>query len=229
MAQPPSAAGQAKAVLELFTSQGCSSCPPADALLAELGKRPDLITLSYSVDYWNYLGWHDTLSSAANSERQREYARMRGDGKVYTPQIVVDGVIHVNGSNEAAIEMAMRNAATRLKEVGVPVSMHAEGDTLVIGIGAAPDKSDKRAATIWLAIAKDEATVSITRGENRGRNLSYHHPVRDVTPVGMWQGEAMTLRLPLKDLKAMGGDCLVALLQVENAGAILGAAEYELL
>jgi hypothetical protein len=229
MAQPPNPPGEAKAVLELFTSQGCSSCPPADALLADLGKQPGLITLSYSVDYWNYLGWHDTLSSAANSERQREYARMRGDGRVYTPQIVVDGINHVNGSDAKAIAEAMQAAATRLKDVRVPVSMHAEGDTLVIGIGAARDKSDKRAATVWLALAKEDATVSITRGENRGRNLSYHHPVRELTPVGMWQGEAMTLRLPLKELKAMGGDCLVALLQVENAGAILGAAEYELL
>jgi hypothetical protein len=142
---------------------------------------------------------------------------------------VVDGILHENGSNEAAIEMAMRNAAKRLQDVKVPVNMHAEGDTLVIGIGAAPAKSDQRSATIWLAIAKEQATVSVTRGENRGRELSYHHPVRDLTPVGMWQGEPMTLRLPLKDLKAMGGDCLVALLQVENAGPILGAAEYELL
>ena len=217
-----------KAVLELFTSQGCSSCPPADALLARLGKNPDLVTLSYSVDYWNYLGWHDTLSSSANSERQREYARGRGDGKVYTPQIVVDGLAHVNGSNEAAIEMAMRSAAKTLADVKVPVSMHAEGDTLVIGIGAAPEKSDKRAATVWLALAKKNATVAITRGENRGRTLSYHHPVKELTPVGMWNGEAMTLRLPLKDLKAMGGDSLVALLQVENAGPILGAAEHDL-
>jgi hypothetical protein len=216
-------------VLELFTSQGCSSCPPADALLAKLGKRPDLVALSFSVDYWNYLGWHDTLSSPANSDRQRDYARMRGDGSVYTPQVVVDGLIHVNGSNEAAIEMAMRNAAKRLQEVKVPVNMHAEGDTLVIGIGAAPENSDKRSATIWLALAKEEATVSITRGENRGKTLSYYHPVRELSPVGMWNGEAMTLRLPLKELKAMGGDCLVALLQLENAGPILGAAQYEML
>jgi hypothetical protein len=215
------------AVLELFTSQGCSSCPPADALLAQLGKEPGYVTLSYSVDYWNYLGWRDTLSSAANSNRQREYARMRGDGSVYTPQVVVDGMIHVNGSNEAAIEMAMRNAAKRLQDVSVPVRMHAEGDTLVIGIGAAPDTSDKRSATIWLAIAKAEATVSITRGENSGKTLSYYHPVKELTPIGVWQGDAMTLRLPLKDLKTMGGDCLVALLQVENAGPILGAAQYD--
>jgi hypothetical protein len=215
------------AVLELFTSQGCSSCPPADALLAQLGKKPGYVTLSYSVDYWNYLGWRDTLSSAANSNRQREYARIRGDGSVYTPQVVVDGMFHANGSNEAAIEMAMRNAAKQLQDVSVPVKMHAEGDTLVIGIGAAPDNSDKRSATIWLAIAKAEATVSITRGENSGKTLSYFHPVKELTPIGMWQGDAMTLRLPLKDLKTMGGDCLVALLQVENAGPILGAAQYD--
>ena len=105
--------------------------------------------------------------------------------------------------------------------------MRAEGDTLVIDIGAAPAQSERRAATVWLAIAKEVEKVAITRGENRGRELSYHHPVRELTPIGMWKGEAMTLRLPLKDLKTMGGDCLVALLQVENAGPILGAAEYE--
>lgn len=222
-ADPPAPA--TKAVLELFTSQGCSSCPPADALLAELGKNPDIVTLSYSVDYWNYLGWHDTLSSPANTERQRDYARMRGDGGVYTPQMVVDGITHVNGSNGAAIEMAMRSAAKRLETVKVPLNIHAEGDTLVIGIGAAPEKSNERSATVWLAVAKKDATVAIGRGENRGRTLSYHHPVKELTPVGIWNGEAMTLRLPLKDLKTRGDDCLVALLQVENAGPILGAAE----
>ena len=226
LADPPKPAA-GPAVLELFTSQGCSSCPPADALLAELGKRPGLVTLSYSVDYWNYLGWHDTLSSPANSERQREYARMRGDGSVYTPQVVVDGMIHVNGSNEAAIEMAMRNAAKRQADVKVPVAMHAEGDTLVIGIGVARDTSDQRDGTVWLAVAKDQETVSIARGENRGKTLSYYHPVREVSPVGMWKGEAMTLRLPLKDLKMKGGDYLVALVQVENGGPILGAAHFD--
>jgi hypothetical protein len=221
------AAPDGPAVLELFTSQGCSSCPPADALLAELGKRPGLIALSYSVDYWNYLGWHDTLSSPANSERQREYARARGDGSVYTPQMVVDGVLHVNGSNEAAIEMAMRNASQRLDGVQVPVNMHPENGTLVIGIGAAPEASSQKSATVWLAIAKALETVAISRGENRGKTISYYHPVRELTPIGMWKGEAMTLKLPLREFKLVGGDYLVALLQVENGGPILGAAQYD--
>ena len=229
-AEPPAPAKSGDmAVLELFTSQGCSSCPPADALLSQLAKKPGYVTLSYSVDYWNYLGWHDTLSSPANSERQRDYARTRGDGRVYTPQMVIDGIAHVNGSNEAAIEMAVRNANKRLRDIRVPVTMHAEGDTLVIGIGAAPDKSNKRSGTVWLAIAKPEETVAISRGENRGRTLTYHHPVKELAPVGMWQGEAMTLTLPLKDIKARGGVSLIALLQVENAGPILGAAEQDLL
>jgi hypothetical protein len=228
LSDTPQPARQGKAVIELFTSQGCSSCPPADRLLGELAEKPGIVALSYSVDYWNYLGWRDTLSSAANSDRQREYARARGDGKVYTPQVVVDGIIHVNGSDENAIRQAMKDASTRLANVTVPVSMRADDSTLVIDVAAAPEQSPTRAATIWIAIAKENETVAITRGENSGRSLSYHHPVRELSPVGVWKGEAMTLRLPLKDLKTMGGDCLVALLQVENAGPILGAAEYEL-
>ena len=103
----------------------------------------------------------------------------------------------------------------------------AAPDTLVIDIGAAPEGSDKRAATVWLALAKDKETVSITRGENRGKEITYHHPVRELSPVGMWKGEAMTIRLPLKDLKAKGGDQLFALLQVENSGPIIGVAAHE--
>jgi hypothetical protein len=214
-------------LIELFTSQGCSSCPPADKLLNEYRDKPGVITLSFSVDYWNYLGWHDTLSSPANSERQRDYALARGDGRVYTPQVVVDGITHVNGANEAAIEMALRTATKRLKDVKVPVSMRAEGNSLVIDIGAAPKTSDMRQATVWLAVAKDKETVAISRGENRGKKITYSHPVRELTPIGMWKGETMTLRLPLNDLQTIGGDCLVAMLQVEGSGPILGAAAYE--
>jgi hypothetical protein len=226
-AQPPAPATQTPVLIELFTSQGCSSCPPADALLNRYRDKPGVITLSFSVDYWDYLGWHDTLSSPENSERQRDYALARGDGSVYTPQVVVDGITHVNGANEAAIEMAIRQTSRRLRDVKVPMSMHAEGDSLVVDISAAPKTSDMRRATIWLAVAKDEDTVAISRGENRGKKITYSHPVREFTPIGMWKGEEMSLRLPLKDLYAIGGDCLVAMLQVEGSGPILGAAAYD--
>ena len=230
----PAQAGQAQGqksatpvLLELFTSQGCSSCPPADELLNALRDKPGVITLSFSVDYWNYLGWHDTLSSPENSARQRDYAISRGDGRVYTPQMVVDGIKHVNGANEAAIEMAIRTAERRLRDVKVPVSMRAEGDSLLVDVAAAPASSDMREGTVWLAVAKNEETVEIKRGENRGKKITYSHPVREMMPVGVWKGDAVTLRLPLKDLHAIGGDCLVAMLQVEGLGPILGAASYE--
>jgi hypothetical protein len=226
-AQPSASATETPVLIELFTSQGCSSCPPADALLNRYRDKPGVITLSFSVDYWNYLGWHDTLSSPENSERQRDYALARGDGRVYTPQAVVDGITHVNGANEAAIEMAMRQASQRLKDVKVPVSMRAEGNSLVIDVGDAPETSNLREATIWLAVAKDKETVSISRGENRGKEITYSHPVRELTPIGMWKGNQMSLRLPLKDLHAIGGDCMVAMLQVEGSGPILGAAAYD--
>ncbi len=215
------------AVVELFTSQGCSSCPPADALLGKLTDMPGVLTLSFSVDYWDYLGWRDTLGTPANSERQREYARARGDGRVYTPQAVVDGLLHVNGADERLVLDAIDAAKVRLRDVRVPVSARAEGDTLVIEIGDAQEGSHSRDATVWLAIAKEKETVPISRGENRGKTITYRHPVREMTPVGMWRGEAMSLRLPLKDLKTMGGDYLVTLLQVGSGGPILGAALYE--
>ena len=110
--QEPAAAN--KAVVELFTSQGCSSCPPADALLGRLVEDKSVVALSFSIDYWDYLGWRDTLGSPANSERQRGYARARGDGRVYTPQIVVDGVTHVNGADEEAVRDAVKTAEKRL-------------------------------------------------------------------------------------------------------------------
>lgn len=226
-AQPPASATKTPVLIELFTSQGCSSCPPADELLHRYRDKPGVITLSFSVDYWNYLGWHDTLSSPANSERQRDYALARGDGQVYTPQAVVDGITHVNGANEAAIEMAMRRASQRLKGVKVPMSMRAEGNSLVIDVSDAPEASDLREATIWLAVAKDKETVAISRGENRGKKITYSHPVRELTPIGMWKGKKMSLRLPLKDLHAIGGDCLVAMLQVGGSGPILGSAAYD--
>ena len=226
-AEPSQLVAQRNAVLELFTSEGSSSCPAADALLGKFGTRPGVLVLSYLMDYWDYLGWRDTLARPANSERQRQYARMLGDGRVYTPQVVVDGLIHVNGRDEEAIETAIEAAEVRLAEAKVSVNLRAEGDTLVIDIGAAPENSEKRAATVWLAVAEKVETVAITRGENAGRELSYHHPVRELTPIGMWTGEAITLRLPLKDLKTRGGNYLMVLLQVEGAGPILGAADFD--
>src|SRR5262249_38071684 len=111
-----------RAVVELFTSQGCSSCPAADALLKRLADRDDLVALSLSVDYWDYLGWRDTLASPKFAERQRAYARARGDGAIYTPQAVVNGMAHVNGSDEGQIARAIERTSKALSVVPVRLS-----------------------------------------------------------------------------------------------------------
>src|SRR5712691_13292673 len=115
LAPQSSAQAEPRAVIELFTSQGCSSCPPADKLLAELTGDPSLVAISVPIDYWDYLGWKDTLADPRNTARQRAYAHVRGDGKVYTPQVVVNGSLHVLGSDKAAIERAI---ALSRKKIG---------------------------------------------------------------------------------------------------------------
>jgi hypothetical protein len=214
-------------VLELFTSQGDSSCPKADNLFSRLSERPNVLALTFPVHYWDYLGWRDTLASHANSERQRGYARARGDGQIYTPQVVVQGITHANGGDEAAIDAAIEAAKQAHSSARVSVNIRRENGALLVDIGGLPDSASHKSATVWLAIAKKVETVQVTRGENSGKKLVYTNPVRELAAIGLWKGEPMTLSLPLKDLKNKGGDRLFVLLQVENAGPILGAAAFE--
>src|SRR5215213_6002074 len=116
-----------RAVVELFTSQGCSSCPPADRIIGELAKDPNVIALSMPIDYWDYLGWKDTLADARFSERQKAYSQMRGDRKVYTPQVVVNGSVHVIGSDRAGIDRAISDTRKADSVMSVPVSMTLAG------------------------------------------------------------------------------------------------------
>ncbi len=223
---PGHAIAKSKVVIELFTSQGCSSCPPADKLLGELAGRSDVIALTFPVDYWDYLGWKDTLASPAYSKRQRSYARARGDGQVYTPQIVVGGKAHVVGSHTTAVKNAILKSAGQNK-YGVSLTMHTEGDTIIIKAGAAPDGARVKPATIWLALVKKSATVEIKRGENRGSTITYHRVVKNMTPVGQWTGEKVTIRLPKKHLQSADTDGCTVLLQQDHAGPILAAAEMK--
>ena len=114
-------AGEPRALIELFTSQGCSSCPPADKLLGELAADPSLVVVSLPIDYWVYLGWKDTLASPGHAARQRAYARMRGDREVYTPQIVVNGTTHVVGSDRSAVEHAIAQTDHNAAVMSMPV------------------------------------------------------------------------------------------------------------
>lgn len=225
------AAGEAagvrpRAVVELYTSQGCSSCPPADRLMAEIAKQPDVIVLSLPVDYWDYLGWRDTLASPAYSARQRAYAGARGDRQVYTPQAVVNGLTHAVGSERAAVEnaIAMTRGKAGTLEVALDVDRTANGYRLAVG-GAGP--SGARSGSLWLLPTVSSRAVQIGRGENSGRSVTYVNVVRGMTRLGDWTGEAQTLDVPAG---AVGGDSdgFVVLLQTGGPGKpgmILGASQ----
>lgn len=225
-AAPGHAVTKSKVVIELFTSQGCSSCPPADKLVGELAERRDVIALTFPVDYWDYLGWKDTLASPAYSMRQRAYARARGDGQVYTPQIVVDGKAHVVGSHVSAVKNAILKSANH-GTAGVSLTMHSEGDSIIIKAGAAPEGMRVKPATIWLALVKKSAAVKIERGENRGRTITYHRVVKLMSPVGQWTGEKVTIKLPKNHLQSTDSDGCTVLLQQDHAGPIIAAAELK--
>src|SRR5713101_2312803 len=169
-AQPP------RSVVELFTSQGCSSCPSADKLLGELAADPSLVAISVPIDYWDYLGWKDTLADPRNTVRQKAYAHVRGDGQVYTPQAVVNGSLHALGSDKAAIEHAIakthRNAASFL----LPVTLAFAEGRINLSVPEAAD--DSASAETWLCGLMKTATITIARGENKGRTVTYHNVVR---------------------------------------------------
>jgi hypothetical protein len=209
-------------VVELYTSQGCSSCPPADQLLGELQARDDVVALSFHVDYWDYLGWRDTLASGENSQRQRAYERVLPAGSVYTPQLVIDGVRHAIGSQRRrALELIARRL-DESRDRRVPVTITASADTLRVHVGAGP--APGRPAEIWLAHTLSERTVDIDRGENRGRTLAYHNVVRSFSVIGVWSGQPLELDVPAGRRQHGITDGVAVWVQVRQLGPILGAA-----
>src|SRR5215475_2515412 len=136
---------QTRAVVELFTSQGCSSCPAADRLLGELANDPTLVSMSLPIDYWDYLGWKDTLADPRNTARQRGYSKVRADREVYTPQVVVNGSYHVLGSDRAAIERMIGKSRQNTSALSLPVTLSVGGGRLT-----ATFASDGRAAEVWV-------------------------------------------------------------------------------
>jgi hypothetical protein len=218
-----SAQAEPRAVIELFTSQGCSSCPPADQLLGELTSDASVIAVSVPVDYWDYLGWKDTLADPHNTARQKAYAHARGDGQVYTPQVVVNGTLHALGSDKAAIELAIaasrKNGAMSL----LPTLTVGEGRLNV----TVPDLVDARAGgEVWLVGVVKAATIAIARGENKGRTITYHNVARRWLKLGDWTGKANSWSIPAQTFKAANIDEAAVLVQggtVEKPKAILGA------
>ena len=210
-------------VVELFTSQGCSSCLPADALMAELSQRPGVIALSLHVDYWDYLGWRDTLGSPDCAQRQRDYARRRGDGQVYTPQAVINGKAEVIGSDRQGVLEAIARERANERRTFVPVAITGGKRELVIEVAAAPGERLPLEATVWVVSVVPEVVIDIERGENAGRTLAYGNVVRKIMPVGMWHGDALSLMLPKAAILGNGTVC-AALLQLDGTGPIIGAA-----
>jgi hypothetical protein len=213
-----------KTVLELFTSQGCDTCPPADQVLARYAERPDIIAISLPVDIWDYLGWKDTLASDKNSERQKFYAKARGDGAIYTPQVIVNGMIGVNGSDPKAIDEAIKVSDEALAKSRVPVRFWHERNSIVIEAGDAPPGLKNMEATIWFAVVQKKADVPVERGDNKGKTLTYTNIVREMIPVGTWDGKAMELRLARTAIMRPETEACIVLLQEGKAGPILGAA-----
>lgn len=221
-------------VLELFTSQGCSSCPPADRLLTKLAKEPGVLALGYHVDYWDYIGWRDVFGSPENTERQRSYAQAFATTTIYTPQMVVNGREGVVGSHEAKIRKVMRATALPTGDGTPKVALSVEGDRLHITADVGELDPGAPAPVLMLVTFDDEATTTIERGENSGRAIVNTRPVRDWRLLGMASGEPMDIDLPLASLlkrgEPSGGGCAVILQSVMadgTPGPILTAAQME--
>ena len=216
-------AAKLKGVVELFTSQGCASCPPADAALEKLIAQGDVVALAYHIDYWNYLGWNDTMSSKDNTDRQYAYARTLGRSNVYTPQAIINGRDHLNGADFQAINVKLDDLSHVGKGLTVPVSAAMKGDQLEIKIAAGEGKAD-----VVVAYFDREQSVDVTKGENTGHKIAYMHSVSDVETVGMWEGKPMSLTLPANVMDKAGRKGLAILLQSStptgDPAAILGAA-----
>lgn len=210
------------AVVELFTSQGCSSCPPADALLSKIGARPDVIALAYHVDYWDYIGWTDTFGNPAFSDYQRAYAAARGEKRIYTPQMMINGQTDVVGSRAADVERTIAGASLPLV-----VKIARQNDMLTIDIAA-----DARfgPAGLWLVTYKQSAQVAISKGENENRQIDYTHVVTQRQILGMWEPDTgARLKLPLIDLLGPNSDGAAIIVQQDRRGLpgrILGASSF---
>ena len=219
---------QPKPVIELFTSQGCSSCPAADVLLGEYARRGDVVALSMPVDYWDYLGWKDTLANAKFTARQREYAARRGDGQVYTPQIVVDGSARVVGSDRATVAKAVTSAATRCKSSPITIGLSMGRTTMQIALDIGPTApATELEGTVWVAVVRPEVPVAIQRGENRGKTVIYHNVVRELIPVGLWSGGATRLKLDRSAIMTSPGERSAAIVQQGKGGPIIAAGWFE--
>lgn len=213
------ATSRSAVVVELFTSQGCASCPPADDFFADLASDPDVIPLALHVDYWDYIGWADKFADPKFTERQKAYARMAGSRMIYTPQLIVGGQDQIAGNQPAEVEALIQQHLDAAE--GVALTLERHGDEIVIRAvapGAFPEP-----VRVQLVRFRPEETVTIERGENAGRTVTYRNIVTSWQALGDWTGEA-----PLAlQASAPGADPAVVILQKSGPAAILAAARID--
>lgn len=208
-------------VVELYTSQGCASCPPADAFLGDLAGREDVIALSFHVNYWDYIGWKDSFASAESTGRQRAYARALRQSFVYTPQMIIDGRVHEVGTKRSAVERRLDGLrAGQKSKLAVRFSRDDEGGLSV----TIPSANRHQRAAVWMALFDRSHTTKIERGENRGRTLTYYNVVRRISRIGTWEGAEVTIPISLPAAEMGARDGCVVIVQDESLGPILGAA-----
>ena len=203
-------------VVELFTAQGCSSCVAANATVADLADKPEVLALTFAVDYWDYLGWPDTFAKPEFTDRQRAYARKLALREVYTPQVVVDGRVQASGVKGDAVEALV---ATALKSPGNPPDMLFIGARRV-AVGSGP--SPRGGADVWL-VRYDPRALEITpkRGDNKGQALVQRNVVREIVRLGSWRGKPTAYRLPTTKLEGLA---MAVIVQAPKGGKILGVA-----
>jgi hypothetical protein len=180
------------------------------------------------VDYWDYLGWKDTLASAKFTARQREYAAHRGDGQIYTPQIVVDGAARVVGSDRATVDKAVTSAVSRCKSSPITIGLSMGRTTMQIALDIGPTApATELEGTVWVAVVRPEVPVAIQRGENRGKTVIYHNVVRELIPVGLWSGGSARLKLDRSAIMTSPGERSAVIVQQGKGGPIIAGGWFE--
>lgn len=200
-------------LVELFTSQGCNSCPPADAYLGDLAKRRDVVALAFHVDYWDYIGWKDTFADAAWTKRQREYSRSLRTTQIYTPQMVVDGGQHAVGSDRRAVERLIGDAA-KLERPALELKRAADGLSLKV--------DGQGEAEIWIVGYDPKHETKVQRGENAGKTLAEFNVVRGLKRVDAWKGGTLAKTLAASELPP--GSAYAVLVQEAGLGRVLAVA-----
>ena len=210
-------------VVELYTSQGCSSCPPADDFLGELAARDGVLALSFHVDYWNYIGWEDPFSMPEATERQRAYRHALGLRVAYTPQMVIDGRSDAVGSNRGAVEAAIAAAAAN-----VHVRVAFAGDAASGYRVRLPETALDAPATVWAVLYDRRHETAVKRGENTGRTIRNSNVVRGLIELARWDGAATEIPLAIDPELTAGRDACAVIVQQDESGPVLGAATMAL-